>query len=282
MKTSGSTEQQLVLKQMVLIPGGEWITALPGWTFVHLRRGIAYLIHPRLKQELGTGSVVLLSERFQAIIRSSQMTESVLDYFYLQPRKHTGLFTMAEQGYLSDAARNETFSVRHFSGSEPLAQEFQKFSEEPGDNRLNSRVRALMLFTRAFEHHLNSVAAASLSIENAKNRLEAVLKQMPASEILDLSFADLAGRVGCSTRHLGRIFQQTVGMPFRDKQTEVRLGRAQDLLASTNFKVLDVAMESGYQSLSLFNLMFKRGTGMTPGQWRQQTQRTKLAVFRGH
>jgi AraC-like DNA-binding protein len=33
---------------------------------------------------------------------------------------------------------------------------------------------------------------------------------------------------------------------------------------------VDVALESGYPSLSLFNLMFARRFGISPGRWRQK------------
>lgn len=62
---------------------------------------------------------------------------------------------------------------------------------------------------------------------------------------------------------------EVVGVSFRDKQTELRLSRARELLATTKGKIVDVALESGYQSLSLFNLMFSRRFGMSPGRWRQ-------------
>jgi AraC-like DNA-binding protein len=34
--------------------------------------------------------------------------------------------------------------------------------------------------------------------------------------------------------------------------------------------VVEVALESGYKSLSLFNLMFTRRFGTSPGRWRQR------------
>jgi AraC-like DNA-binding protein len=59
-------------------------------------------------------------------------------------------------------------------------------------------------------------------------------------------------------------------MSFRDKRAELRLARARELLATSNSKVVEVALESGYKSLSLFNLMFARRFGTSPGKWRQQ------------
>ena len=94
-----------------------------------------------------------------------------------------------------------------------------------------------------------------------------------------MTFADLVRTVRCTPRHLTRVFHQVVGMSFRQKQAQVRLKRAQELLATTESKVVEVAWESGYQSLSLFNFMFKRHFGVTPAKWRDQTRTNK--TFQG-
>ena len=60
----------------------------------------------------------------------------------------------------------------------------------------------------------------------------------------------------------------------------MRLALACDLLASTELKILDVALESGFQSLSLFNLMFARRFGMSPGKWRQKHLERRQAGVR--
>jgi len=51
---------------------------------------------------------------------------------------------------------------------------------------------------------------------------------------------------------------------------ELRLQRARHLLASSNAKIIHVALDSGYRHLGLFNILFKRRFGMTPSQWRRQ------------
>jgi len=71
---------------------------------------------------------------------------------------------------------------------------------------------------------------------------------------------------------VSRIFTAVVGVSFREKQSEIRLMHAKELLATTETKVLQVAMESGFQSVSLFNLMFKKRFGITPGKWRDRVK----------
>ena len=109
---------------------------------------------------------------------------------------------------------------------------------------------------------------------DAKDRLQELLEQMPASELINLSLSDLARKAQCTPRHLGRLFREELGMSFRAKQSKIRLERACELLATTESKIVDVALESGYQSLSLFNLIFKRSYGVSPGKWRASNQVT--------
>ncbi len=108
--------------------------------------------------------------------------------------------------------------------------------------------------------------------------------------MLEISFGELAKATHCTPRHLSRVFCELTGMSFRDKRAEIRLARARELLATSKSKVVEVALESGYKSLSLFNLMFTRRFGTSPGRWRQKyridnevprrsTPNRQLAVF---
>src|SRR5205085_1049955 len=104
------------------------------------------------------------------------------------------------------------------------------------------------------------------------------LDKTPSSELLEMSFNELAQMTRCTSRHLSRIFQEIVGQSFRDKRAEIRLARARELLATSDSKVVDVALESGYKSLSLFNLMFSRRFGTSPGKWREKHSRRPSTV----
>ena len=75
---------------------------------------------------------------------------------------------------------------------------------------------------------------------------------------------DLAGQLNCSERHFSRLFREEFGVPLRARQIELRLQRARQLLADSDAKIINVAYDSGYQHLGLFNVMFKKRFGMTP------------------
>src|SRR4029077_12002459 len=116
-----------------LVPGGEWTPRLPGWSFIHISRGVAYLMYARVNQELVSGSTLVLSEKFQGLIRCSELSETVLHFFSVQPGKLNGILTLGEQKNLAEAAARETSALRHFSPSEPVANAFRNLCESPGD-----------------------------------------------------------------------------------------------------------------------------------------------------
>src|SRR5262249_54897888 len=94
------------------------------------------------------------------------------------------------------------------------------------------------------------------------------------AELAACSVGELAGRLHCSERHFSRLFHEEFNIAFRARQTEIRLQRAGQLLAESNPKVINVALESGYRHLCLLNTMFKRHFGMTPTQWREHSRKT--------
>ena len=275
MKPKLSFEPHLIIKEMALPPGNEWNLQSLGWTFLHVSSGAGYWLHPVSNYDLLTGSVLVISERAKGVIRASQIGQVIIHYFRLQPERLTGLLTLGEQQFLQRAAAQDRLAARLFAPSAPLSQKFKNLCGNAGaGGGFCARLELLALFSNAFEEELANQPPVPEAAFDAKMRLITLLNETPASELLDMSFSDLVRETRCTPRHLSRIFHQVVGVSFREKQAQVRLLRAQELLATTESKVVEVALESGYQSLSLFNLMFKRRFGTTPARWRDQSRDT--------
>lgn len=278
-RTNRAALPQLVLKEILLVSGGEWSAGLPGWTFIRVARGMGYWVHPSTNYELVDGTVLVLSELVRGSIRCSQLNEMALEYFYVQPKKLSGILSLSEQRVLEEVRHRRDYLIRVIPHSNPVAELFHRVCEIRNERAPISRLHLLDLFIRFFDHDLLSANAMAANEEAARARLEGLLKELHPADLLELSSTDLAGKVGCSPRHLARIFQQVTGVSFKKTQTQLRLANAQELLRNTNSKVLDVALESGYQSLSLFNLMFKRRFGLTPGEWRKKEILSPSALF---
>jgi AraC-like DNA-binding protein len=275
LKPNGSYEPQLVINELALPPGGEWSPQLPGWLVIHVNSGVGYWLHPRLNSELQTGAVVLLSDQIHGCVRASQVGELRLHFFHMEPGKLTGLLSLADQALMQNAAGDEKLALRLLPPDARLSDSFRELASEKARNSLPARVRLLQLFLQVFGGTFQQPQYDATRVFDARGRLRQMLNQTPVSELLGISFSELASRTRCSPRHMSRLFTGLVGVSFREKQAELRLARARELLATTDSKVTEVALESGYQSTSLFSAMFKRRFGVSPAKWRDQAKSRK-------
>lgn len=86
---------------------------------------------------------------------------------------------------------------------------------------------------------------------------------------------ELAGRLGCTDRHLRRVFMAEYHVsPVQYLQT-CRLLLAKNLLTDTNLSVLDVAMAAGFGSLRRFNDLFKKQYDLSPTALRKRMSEEK-------
>ena len=105
-------------------------------------------------------------------------------------------------------------------------------------------------------------------------RLSAICAEMAARlEDPDLALAQIAAAHGISVQYARALFNAR-GTTFHDHLRALRIGRAQELLASPERgrKISAVAFECGFNDLSYFNRAFRQATGMTPGDWRARSQ----------
>ncbi len=83
-----------------------------------------------------------------------------------------------------------------------------------------------------------------------------------------LSVTDIANKLGIHAHSLMRLFQQTFGMSVIEYLTQYRLAQAQRLLATTDLPVLEIALSSGFSSVSRFYAAFHNAFGCSPRAYR--------------
>lgn len=85
-----------------------------------------------------------------------------------------------------------------------------------------------------------------------------------------VTVARLAERFRVSPRHLQRLFRASTGVSIKSYLTDLRLGRASELLALTNDSVELVAEKSGFQSTRSFRDAWLKRYGTSPSGMRDQ------------
>jgi AraC family transcriptional regulator len=88
----------------------------------------------------------------------------------------------------------------------------------------------------------------------------------------DIALADLAGLARLSPAHFCRAFKRSFGVPPHRYQLQRRIERAKSLLADQDRSVLEVALACGFNFPSNFSQIFRKGTGLTPREFRRALQ----------
>ncbi len=264
--------EHLLIREFSVLPGEEWVPKFPGWSLIQVGSGSGYWLQEQSSTELEAGTVLPVAGNTPGRLRASQLNGMGLYAFDVMPARLTGLITLGEQDFLKQAASGREFALQVFAPDNPIAVKMKELCSRRNRGGLLFRLALLQLLVEAVGEPLGQSLPGQENTD-ARERLRVFLRGNPADALLEISFSELAQRTHCTARHLSRIFYDLVGMSFGEKRAEIRLARARELLATSNYKVVDVALESGYKSLSLFNLMFTRRFGTSPGKWRQKYAR---------
>jgi AraC-like DNA-binding protein len=236
---------------------------------------LGYWLDRQNTQELIAGTVLILGQSATGAIRASQLGQLQLDVFRVEPERLTGLLTLGEQLSLRATLGREAFSCRILPPSDWLAEQYQRLCAEAVGSHFAARVGMLQIFANLFEEELRQARPEPAPGNDARQRLSELLRQTPASAILDLSLGELVENTRCTARHLSRVFHEVTGMSFREKKAQMRLNKACELLTGTDWKISEVALESGYPSVGVLNLAFKQRFGTSPAKWREQQHGSK-------
>ena len=94
----------------------------------------------------------------------------------------------------------------------------------------------------------------------------------------NISIDRLASLAGFSKFHFARLFKQFSGMSCYEYLTQQRIAHAERLLIQPNLSITEVAMHSGFNSLSTFNRIFKSAKNCTPSEYKRLNQAKKTQV----
>lgn len=86
----------------------------------------------------------------------------------------------------------------------------------------------------------------------------------------ELTLNRVASHVNVSPNHLSALFSQKTGQTFVRYLTDVRMGKAKELLKCTNKRSGEISEEVGYKDPHYFSYLFKKNQGCTPIQYRER------------
>ncbi len=80
-----------------------------------------------------------------------------------------------------------------------------------------------------------------------------------------------ASKLGIASRHLNDLLRRNSGKTFKETLLDKKCYEAKKLIAFTSFSFKEIAYQLGCKSQSYFCYSFRKGAGLTPGQYREKT-----------
>jgi AraC-like DNA-binding protein len=102
-------------------------------------------------------------------------------------------------------------------------------------------------------------------------QINAIVDRITGSVAVPLSASEAAAELGMSESRFSRFFRRATGNTFTDFVNRVRINRACHLLMETERLVTHICYEVGFNNVANFNRRFLEIKGMTPSEFRRQT-----------
>jgi AraC family transcriptional regulator, melibiose operon regulatory protein len=135
------------------------------------------------------------------------------------------------------------------------------------------RHQAVLLEAEAFLHRLARLTDAPASAvlgDLGRSTAERLAQLIAERHAENISAQLIAQALGLHPNYAMTVFKQAFGLTMREFLTQHRVAHAQRLLVTTDLSVLDIASESGFQSVSRFYAVFARASKQTPLAYRQR------------
>ncbi|WP_112180632.1 MULTISPECIES: AraC family transcriptional regulator [Paraliobacillus] len=122
----------------------------------------------------------------------------------------------------------------------------------------------------------------SFKDSNKITLLKTVLKYMNKNYNQKLTVLDLAAQVQMSEGHFSRFFKSLVRMTPMEYLNKIRISNACKLLQKTDKKMIEIAMDVGFNNQSYFIRLFKKQKGCTPIAYKRKNPAINLSEDSSH
>lgn len=129
-----------------------------------------------------------------------------------------------------------------------------------------SREEALSLLKK----ELLNVCLDNENILSAPSYVELAIAYMENHYHEDLSLESLANSLHLNSRYFSTLFKRAKGITPIDYLTDIRIGKAMQLLKSGELSAAKISLLVGYKDPSYFYKVFKKRTGLTPSDYCKQ------------
>ena len=160
--------------------------------------------------------------------------------------------------------------IEFFGMAAAAEAHFRRVKEARGLKRFSLFCNFLADLAQCTDYRLLSGMQAD--DEHGIEAINDVLTRIANDPSKDLSAADVAAELGMNPGRFSRLFRRATGHSFLSYVNQVRLNKACLLLMQSERYVTSICYEVGFNNVSNFNRQFLETKGVTPTEFRRQSQ----------
>lgn len=151
---------------------------------------------------------------------------------------------------------------------EPLIQLFYDIISHP-DEEYYGMAKSYEILNYIVTHSTNKVRAET---NRQLDYVRKIIKFVQLRYNEQLKIEDIARICGLNRSYLARLFKEATGRTIQDYILTCRMNEAKQYLSSKEYPVQYIAYAVGYNDTFTFSKAFKRFTGMSPSEFRQNAE----------
>jgi AraC-like DNA-binding protein/ligand-binding sensor protein len=187
-------------------------------------------------------------------------------------------FLQTGQVLLHQPSKNEFTKLTRSLINMGVEADLKRLEEAYYQTRVLDRKQyeAMLRLLTVFAQHLSTLSnQLMVTAEPVESPLVSRAKLFIAQhQDEEVSLRQVASAVNTSAFYFCKMFKQATGLTFTDYLARTRIEKVKNLLLNPHKRISEVAYETGFQSLSQFNRVFRRVTGQSPTVWRAKLPKT--------
>jgi AraC-like DNA-binding protein len=263
-------EDDLTIQHLDISGQWKWSSGIFRFCFFFPKQGRGVYQDGKTTRAFSAGDILVLNTRVRGSIQPEGGGKLKAVFFHAFAEHQLAVFAMSEFCLLEKSARGFG-EPWYYPCRSPLALKCHSLVENaPTGHNGDHRAHVQQIVTAIVSRECRLAPREEGHEDFLFSAHAPVLNQLSLEQIQHSSIEALAKKHGYSRRHLNRLFHQRFGVSISALKMEMRLLKAVDLLRDPESKVLGVAMDCGFNQLSLFSARFKKRFGVSPNQWREK------------
>ncbi|WP_246362515.1 response regulator transcription factor [Paenibacillus alba] len=216
-----------------------------------------------VSSELAIRPIKFYQELAEAIVYSKEETAAQIVEAYIRQIQSMSTITPAYLQYLCTELWT-IFAYSLYSVSIVLDELFP-------DMNLSAEIVQIQTpeqLQQWLQHKIHVIATSRHWNENSKHKdvVEFMIQYAHDHYAEEIGLEDMSKQLYLSRNYLNQIFKKATGETFTNYLIQVRMKKAQTLLAEGNYLIYEISEKVGYKNVPYFSSIFKKYTGVSPSE----------------